>query len=296
MDAHYFLIGTDGRHYGPLSQDDVLTWLADGRASRYSRARRTEESEWSALRDMPEFEEVTRPPYAAWTPPPLPDAAPANGPSPAPAGADGQRRLDPVSCLRRGWTLLFSDFALLAGTSLGVTLLAALLAMIPTVGLPISALVNNVLMAGVYLLFISRIRGLRTGISEVAVSIRDVIPQVIIAGLVQPLLAGTIVVLLSRPSQAAVAVGAVAALPCVFLLVCYVFLVPLIVDRRLGVWTAMERCRKTVQRTWFPTFGLMLAVGLLLLLVARFLVPLALVALPYCWAVLMVAYEDLFGE
>src|SRR4051812_49746302 len=63
MDAQYFLIGTDGRQYGPLSQDDVVTWLADGRASRYSRARRDTEAQWAALRDMPEFEAATRPPH-----------------------------------------------------------------------------------------------------------------------------------------------------------------------------------------------------------------------------------------
>ena len=63
MDAQYFLIGTDGRQYGPLSQDDVFTWLTDGRASRYSRARRETEAQWAALRDMPEFEAATRPPH-----------------------------------------------------------------------------------------------------------------------------------------------------------------------------------------------------------------------------------------
>ena len=35
-DAQYYLIGTDGRQHGPISQDEVRTLLTDGRASRYA--------------------------------------------------------------------------------------------------------------------------------------------------------------------------------------------------------------------------------------------------------------------
>src|SRR5690349_17364841 len=100
MDVQYFLIGTDGRHYGPLSADDVRVWLADGRASRYSRARRTTEDHWLALREMPEFEEATRPPYVGGGIPPGADQASAE----AYDGLthDDERTLvlplDPISC------------------------------------------------------------------------------------------------------------------------------------------------------------------------------------------------------
>jgi uncharacterized membrane protein len=57
----------------------------------------------------------------------------------------------------------------------------------------------------------------------------------------------------------------------------------------------MELSRKTVHRNWFPTFGLLLAAGMLIV-VSMLAYGFGLIlTLPLCTAALMFAYEDLFG-
>lgn len=51
-------------------------------------------------------------------------------------------------------------------------------------------------------------------------------------------------------------------LPGIYLSVAYVFTIPLIVDRGMDVWDAMERSRKTVTQHWFKIFGLTFLLGI----------------------------------
>ena len=47
-------------------------------------------------------------------------------------------------------------------------------------------------------------------------------------------------------------------LPGIYLSVAYIFTLPLIADKGMGVWDAMELSRKTVTQHWFKVFGLMM--------------------------------------
>lgn len=298
MDALYFLIGTDGRQYGPLSQDDVFIWLADGRASRYSRARRETEAEWAALRDMPEFEDATRPPFVGGN---VPVASAEDdshtGGEPHRELATGQRvRLDPISCFRRGWLLVARDFALLGGWTLIAAMTIVATSVIPRVGWLVGLLMNNLLTAGVYLLFLARMRGLRPTLNDVALAIRSAAGRLVLAGIAQSLITTPIVFASTTTSEQLRTGLLVLSLPCMYLLVVYVFVLPLIIDRNLPFWGAMETSRRTVHRQWFQTFGLLFAAGLLLLVPARWFVFGLVLTLPVCTAALMFAYEDLFSS
>jgi len=292
MDAQYFLIGTDGRQYGPLSQDDVVTWLTDGRASRYSRARRETEAQWAALRDMPEFEAATRPPHMG-------GAAVANdtqGGSESPSEpASGRRmRLDPVSCFRRAWWLVARDFALLGGWTLIVAITIIATTAIPRAGWLVGLLLNNLLTAGVYLLFLARMRGQRPVFNDVVVAIRNAAGRLVLAGVTQSMITAPIVYASTTTSDQLRTGLLVLSIPSLYLLVGYVFVLPLIVDRNLPFWRAMETSRRTVHRQWFQTFGLLFAAGLLLIIPARWFIFGLVLTLPVCTAALMFAYEDLF--
>lgn len=289
MDARYFLISTDGRHCGPLSPDDVRVWLADGRASRHSRARRDGETAWAALRDMPEFEDATRPPYVGGgspSDPPEPDAdderqadeAFDNDMPPAQTGAG----LDALSCFRRGWYLLTRDFAVLAGWTLCVAIIIMLVGLIPRVGWLVGMVVNNLLMAGVYLLFLARMRGFSPSPADVARVVQSSAIPIVLAGFAQLGMTAIGLVLL--------------ILPGIYLAVGYAFVIPLIIDRGMPVWEAMELSRTTVHKQWFQTFGLLLAAGLLLIGSAMLFGVGLIVTLPLCTAAIMFAYEDLFGR
>ncbi|RRS29944.1 MAG: hypothetical protein P794_09650 [Epsilonproteobacteria bacterium (ex Lamellibrachia satsuma)] len=55
-------------------------------------------------------------------------------------------------------------------------------------------------------------------------------------------------------------------LPGIYLTVAYIFVVPLIVDKNLEVWDAMELSRKVVTKNWFKIFGLILLLALIFVL------------------------------
>lgn len=284
MDAQYFLIGTDGSHHGPLSQAEVRAWLADGLANRYSRARRDHEETWSALRDMPEFEEVTRPRHLGGgdvdeTPVTEADAS-REEQEPAPEARPSS--LDPVLCFRRAWWLLARDFAVLAGWTILVAIAIMLTGLIPRVGWLVGIVVNNLLMAGVYVLYLARMRGLRPSLQEVVSVVSASAITVVVAGFAQLAMTAVGLVLL--------------ILPGIYLAVGYAFVLPLVIDRNMPVWEAMELSRTTVHRQWFQTFGLLLAAGVLLIVSAMAYGFALVLTLPLCTAALMFAYEDLFGR
>ena len=290
MDTRYFLISTDGRHCGPLSPGDVRVWLADGRASRHSRARRDGETAWMPLREMPEFEEVTRPPYVGGqSPSDPPDADDNEAPPRAVASFDNDMPpiqvgtgLDALTCFRRGWYLLNRDFALLAGWTLLVAIIIMLVGLIPRVGWLVGMVVNNLLMAGIYLLFLARMRGFGPSMADLARVVQSSAISIVLAGFAQLGMTAIGLVLL--------------VLPGIYLAVGYAFVIPLIIDRGMPVWEAMELSRTTVHKQWFQTFGLLLAAGLLLVGSAMLFGVGLIVTLPLCTAAIMFAYEDLFGR
>lgn len=278
MNSRYFLIGTDGRHYGPLSADDVRIWIADGRASRHSRSRRETEDGWQPLREMPEFEESTRPPYVGGgVPDAIEIAADASNEHPPPAW-----RLDPVSCFQRGWFVLIRDFAFLTGWTLLVSLLVAAAGLVPRIGLLAVFIADQVLRPGLYLLYLSRMRGEPVSVAHAASRVAASLTTIVMAAVACLALEMLGLLLL--------------VLPGIYLVVCYAFVLPLVVDRNLPAWQAMELSRITVHRHWWSVFGLLLAQAVLIVL-GVFTAGVGLVfAMPFCTAALMVAYEDLFGR
>ena len=51
----YTIIGGDGREYGPVPADQIRAWIAAGRASLETQAKRSGTDEWKRLGDIPEF-------------------------------------------------------------------------------------------------------------------------------------------------------------------------------------------------------------------------------------------------
>lgn len=297
--SSYFLIGTDGRHHGPLSQDDVRTWLVDGRANRYSRARRESEERWTALREMPEFEEETRPPFVGGATPDRASTTEGTGTDrqqQRDATMDRRRRLDPISCFRRAWWLVARDFAILGGWTLIVAMTIITTSVVPKVGWVIGLLLNNLLTGGVYRLFLLRMRGVAVTFNGVLETIRNNAGQLVLAGIVQAVMTAPIVFASTTTSEQVRIGMLILSVPCLYLLVPFVFVLPLIIDRNLPFWAAMKTSRRTVHRQWFQTFGLLFAAGLLLLIPARWFIFGLVLTLPISTAALMFAYEDLFGD
>jgi predicted PurR-regulated permease PerM len=53
--ANYFIIGGDGKEYGPVTEADVRQWIAEGRLNGISQAKAESDAEFRALAQFPEF-------------------------------------------------------------------------------------------------------------------------------------------------------------------------------------------------------------------------------------------------
>jgi hypothetical protein len=51
----YKIVGADGRQYGPVSEDQIRRWLAEGRANAQTQVLAEGAMEWKALGVIPEF-------------------------------------------------------------------------------------------------------------------------------------------------------------------------------------------------------------------------------------------------
>lgn len=84
-------------------------------------------------------------------------------------------------------------------------------------------------------------------------------------------------------------------LPGIYLSVAYIFVYPLMIDKGMGVWEAMETSRKAVTKQWFSVFGVMLAMAAISILSA---IPLGIGliwTLPMGYLVYGILYTTVFG-
>mgnify|MGYP001179700107 CR=1 FL=1 len=51
----YKIIGADGNEYGPVNDEQIRQWIAEGRANEQTRVRVEDASDWQTLADRPEF-------------------------------------------------------------------------------------------------------------------------------------------------------------------------------------------------------------------------------------------------
>ena len=51
----FFIIGADGKEYGPVSVTQIQQWMTGGRANLQTKARRTNEQDWRTLGEFAEF-------------------------------------------------------------------------------------------------------------------------------------------------------------------------------------------------------------------------------------------------
>ena len=100
----------------------------------------------------------------------------------------------------------------------------------------------------------------------------------------------------SLVSAALIALGlALCVIPGIYLAVAWCFALPLIIDKPMSFWDAMELSRKTVNQSWWSVFWLLIVCGLinlgggLLCCVGIFF------TLPLTGLAMMYAYNDVFG-
>jgi uncharacterized membrane protein len=83
--------------------------------------------------------------------------------------------------------------------------------------------------------------------------------------------------------------------PGIYLIFAYMFAMPLVVEKRMGAWQALETSRKAVTKVWFRFFGLIMLISLINMLGILTLGIAWIWTIP--WSVLTIAmvYEKIFG-
>lgn len=182
-------------------------------------------------------------------------------------------------CLRRGWALVRRDPSIYLGFTALALVGTAVLTHLPVAG-PLLALASAPLWAGIHAAAFRSLAGREVSFADFFKGFATFLPLVL-AGLVTGLFVGAASLLLIVPG--------------VYLAVAYLFTFPLIVDRQIDFWQAMEVSRRVVTRRWTRAFGLaflLVAVnlaGLLALGVGL------LVTLPTTLCALSIAYGEVFG-
>jgi hypothetical protein len=233
----YSIIGADHKEYGPVSREDVAQWIAEGRADGQTYARVQPDGEWKPLSAFAEF-------AAALAASPSRSAA-----SPVYTNYQNARILAEVRdfdigvCLSRAWMLWWGNFGLLTGATLVIWLLDLVAQHIPFV----DVLLGGVLYSGLYRVYLKRLRGEPAVSSEAFSGFGISFVQLLFAGVATSLLT-------------LVAYCCCFVLPAVYLKIAWIFSVPLVIDKRLEFWTAMEMSRKVTTRVWFKVFALVVIV------------------------------------
>jgi uncharacterized membrane protein len=142
--------------------------------------------------------------------------------------------------------------------------------------------VYTVLMAGLYKYFLKLIRAESPTIGDAFAGFGPSLGQLVLLGLVE-----AIVVLVGY---------ALCFIPGLYLNVAWFFAVPLVIDRRMDCWSALELSRKTVNKHWFVVFGFLIVYGLLAISGILACCLGVLVTMPIGVAALMYGYERIFSE
>jgi hypothetical protein len=202
--ANYFIIGGDGKEYGPVSDADVRLWIAEGRVNAESRAKTESDAEFRALAQFPEFAAALAPSVAPATIAPVKTAADL---------LERDYELDLGGCITRGWELLKENFGTVFVSFLVMILMEAVCVAVLnmfTMGFgkgllhaPIAfrlgynyffaaviSLVMGPLMGGLFLVYLKLIRGQPTGVGEVFSGFQKAYLQLFLGALVVSLIVG----------------------------------------------------------------------------------------------------------
>ena len=299
----YKIIGADQKEYGPVSAEQLRAWIAEGRVNGQTSVWSESTGEWKPLAVFPEFADNL--------------GATPSGAIPAAAGETivatpevvlgRDYSLDIGNCITRSWELVKKHLGPMVGISFLIMVLIfainqvfgllsrpAITGMITEHRFSIGAIaiifvtsilttpVYVVLTAGLLKYYLKLIRGEQAGVADAFSGFGPALGQLVLLGLASGFLS---------------MIGyCLCILPGIYLTVSWMFAVPLVIDRGMGFWEAMQFSRKVVAKHWFLMLALQLLCGLLAACGVIACCIGLLVSLPFGMATLMYAYEDIFGR
>ncbi len=254
----YKIIGGDQKEYGPVTADELRRWIAEGRLNRQSQAQLEGSAEWHPLASFPEFAEALRAQAGPAVPPPGEPMPPVSAQIWTAQIFAQQPQLQVGNCLALSWSLLTANFGLLFAATFIVWVSGIVCSAVPFIGGALSWAVGGVFYGGLYLIFLNRIRGKPAAVGDVFAGFNIAFAQLALVGLLTGLL--TLIGILCC-----------LVIPGLYLFVAWTFSVPLVADRRLEFWSAMELSRKVTSRIWFELLALLLVAFLPTVLMLLFI-------------------------
>jgi hypothetical protein len=248
----YKIIGGDHREYGPATAEEVRQWIAEGRLSGQSLLQVEGSAEWKPLSAYPEFAQALGAQSHYGSAPSLEAKA---------WSAEVLARPPEVragDCLARSWDLLRNNLALLLGATFLVWAIETLCQGF-LLGNMVYLVLHGVFYGGLSMVFLNRLRGRPAAIGDAFAGFRHGFAQLLLAGFVSSLLAW-------------LAFCCCLIVPGIYLFVAWLFCVPLVADRGLEFWSAMELSRRAVTRVWFQVFALFVLAFLPALLMNAFMI------------------------
>jgi len=210
----------------------------------------------------------------------------------------------------RAWQLVMDNLGLAVGAT-AIFVVSNVLGAIPCLGILITLAVTPILQAGVYRLMLKLHRGDPAEFTDVFSTFSTSYLQLFLYTLVQFILICVCLV----PGYVLIFIGnflaershglslllslagfLVMAPPAIYLGVSWLFAAPLIVDKGLAFWPAMELSRKVVSGRFFSVFGLALLCGLIVMAGVVALCAGLFFAVPVALAAIALAYDDLFAR
>jgi uncharacterized membrane protein len=299
----YKILGADQKEYGPVSAEQLRAWIVEGRANGQTSVWSEGAAEWKPLAAFPEFADYLRAtPSGA---PPVAAGDTAVVPPEVVLARDYS--LDIGNCISRSWELVKKHLGPMVGITFLVMVIIGVINQLfgllsrpaingmimehrVSIGAIAIILVTSVLTTPVYVVlsagllkyYLKLIRGEQAGITDAFSGFGPALGQLVLLGLASGFLS---------------LIGyCLCVLPGIYLTVSWMFAVPLVIDRGMGFWEAMEFSRKVVAKHWFLMFALQLLCGLLAACGVIACCIGILVSLPFGMATLMYAYEDVFGR
>jgi uncharacterized membrane protein len=271
----YRIIGADGRQYGPAPAAQLREWIAENRANAQTLVQPEGSAEWRALGTLPEFAGMFVGGAAQAVPPPKVSAVDHIALANELIRRDFSIRAG--DCISRAWTTLTGNFWPIVGVSALLGLMIGVCAATWVAGL----ILVGPLAGGLNWYMLKHIRGQRPRLEDAFAGFTLAFVQLMLASIVLSILTG---------------LGLLCCiLPGIYLSVAWMLTLPLVIDKRLGFWEAMELSRRVITHRWWSMLWLAIltflinGLGVLCCLVGVF------ITAPWGMLAIMYAYEDIFG-
>ena len=322
----FTILGGDGKEYGPVTLEQIRSWIAAGRANLDTKTKAVGSEEWRRIGDLAEFGGTVS------TPPPLTHLAaiPATGTATAIPSAEAPLSgspkeiadllisnagtLDVFSCISRSFELWKSNFLPLVGVTLLIMLVQMALGMIPILGGIAGMCLSGVFYGGLYYYYLGKIRGEHREVGDVFAGFSKAFVPLLLASLLTTGLTLAVMIpffapwgfylfdfarnsggggMPPMPGPFLIILSCVGFFILMYFSVSWAFTFALVIDRKLGPWTAMEVSRRVVTRQWFRVFFAMILGGIITMLGLIGLFIGILFTLPLMLGTILYAYEDL---